>query len=68
MEFGRVFGVPENATPDVSFALNPLSKQGAKLGTTAKAVMEGLPTPIRATLLQTETVEAEQRNFLLAYL
>jgi len=67
MEFGReVFGVPGNATQPVSFAPNQLIKQGAKLVTCAEDVIEELPTPIRAALLQAEKPEAEQRNLLAA--
>ncbi len=67
MEFGReVFGVPGNATQPVSFAPNQLIKQGAKLATCAEDVIEELPTPIRAALLQAERAEAEQRNLLAA--
>jgi DNA processing protein len=67
MEFGReVFGVPGNVTQEVSFAPNQLIKQGAKLVTNAEDVIEELPTPIRAALLQVETVESEQRNLLVA--
>jgi DNA processing protein len=67
MEFGReVFGVPGNATQPVSFAPNQLIKQGAKLATCAEDVIEELPTPIRAALLQAERPEAEQRNLLAA--
>lgn len=65
MEFGReVFGVPGNATQEVSFAPNQLIKQGAKLVTSAEDVIEELPTPVRAALLQAEVVESEQRNLL----
>jgi DNA processing protein len=60
-----VFGVPGNLTQDVSFAPNQLIKQEAKLVTSAEDVIEELPTPIRAALLQAEPVEAEQRNLLL---
>ena len=67
MEFGReVFGVPGNVTQPVSFAPNQLIKQGAKLVTCAEDVIEELPTPIRAALLQAEKPEAEQRNLLAA--
>jgi DNA processing protein len=67
MEFGReVFGVPGNVTQPVSFAPNQLIKQGAKLVTGAEDVIEELPTPIRAMLVQAEQPEAEQRNLLLA--
>ena len=67
MEFGReVFGVPGNATQPVSFAPNQLIKQGAKLVTGAEDVIEELPTPVRAVLVQAEQPEAEQRNLLAA--
>jgi DNA processing protein len=67
MEFGReVFGVPGNVTQPVSFAPNQLIKQGAKLVTCAEDVIEELPTPVRAALLQAEQPEAEQRNLLAA--
>ena len=67
MELGReVFGVPGNVTQPVSFAPNQLIKQGAKLVTSAEDVIEELPTPIRAALLQAEKPEAEQRNLLAA--
>src|SRR6266849_7921219 len=67
MEFGReVFGVPGNVTQPVSFAPNQLIKQGAKLVTCAADVIEELPTPVRAALLQAEQPEAEQRNLLAA--
>jgi DNA processing protein len=67
MEFGReVFGVPGNVTQPVSFAPNQLIKQGAKLVTNGEDVIEELPTPVRAALLQAEQPEAEQRNLLLA--
>jgi DNA processing protein len=65
MEFGReVFGVPGNVP--VSFAPNQLIKQGAKLVTNGEDVIEELPTPVRAALVQAEQPEAEQRNLLLA--
>jgi len=67
MDFGReVFGVPGNATQPVSFAPNQLIKQGAKLVTCAEDVIEELPTPVRAALVQAEKPEAEQRNLLAA--
>jgi DNA processing protein len=67
MEFGReVFGVPGNVTQPVSFAPNQLIKQGAKLVTCGADVIEELPTPVRAALLQAEAPEAEQRNLLVA--
>ena len=67
MEFGReVFGVPGNVTQPVSFAPNQLIKQGAKLVTCAADVIEELPTPVRAALVQAEQPESEQRNLLAA--
>src|SRR5208282_3960127 len=67
MEFGReVFGVPGNVTQAVSFAPNQLIKQGAKLVTNAEDVIEELPTPVRAALVQAERPESEQRNLLAA--
>jgi DNA processing protein len=67
MEFGReVFGVPVNVTQETSFAPNQLIKQGAKLVTSAQDVIEELPTPIRAALVQAEALESEQRNLLAA--
>jgi len=66
MEFGReVFGVPGNVTQSVSFAPNQLIKQGAKLVTNAEDVIEELPTPVRAALVQAEKPEAEQRSLLV---
>jgi len=65
MEFGReVFGVPGNATQEVSFAPNLLIKQGAKLVTGAADVIEELPTPVRSALVQAEAVEQAQLNLL----
>lgn len=65
MEFGReVFGVPGNVTQETSFAPNQLIKQGAKLVTSAEEVIEDLPTPMRAALVQAEAVSSEQRNLL----
>jgi DNA processing protein len=65
MEFGReVFGVPGNVTQEMSFAPNQLIKQGAKLVTSAEDVIEELPTPVRAALVQAEEVGSEQRNLL----
>jgi DNA processing protein len=67
MEFGReVFAVPGNVTQPVSFAPNQLIKQGAKLVTNGEDVIEELPTPVRAALVQAERPEAEQRNLLAA--
>jgi len=67
MEFGReVFGVPGNVTQPVSFAPNQLIKQGAKLVTCAADVIEELPTPVRAALMQAEQPKAEQRKLLAA--
>jgi DNA processing protein len=48
----------------VSFAPNQLIKQGAKPVTYAEDVIEELPTPVRAALVQAEQPEAEQRNLL----
>ena len=63
MEFGReVFGVPGNATQEMSFAPNQLIKQGAKRVMGAEHVIEELPTPVRATLVQAEAVGTEQRT------
>jgi len=65
MEFGReVFGVPGNVTQETSFAPNQLIKQGAKLVTSAEDVIEELPTPVRAALMQAEAIGSEQRNLL----
>lgn len=58
--------MPGNVTQPVSFAPNLLIKQGAKLVVNAKDVIEELPTPIRAALVQAERPEAEQRNLLAA--
>jgi DNA processing protein len=67
MEFGcEVFGVPGNVTQEVTFGPNQLIKQGAKLVTGGEDVIEELPTPVRAALVQAEAVEAEQRNLLAA--
>jgi DNA processing protein len=67
MKFGReVFGVPGNVTQETSFAPNQLIKQGAKLVTSAEDVIEELPTPVRAVLVQAEALESEQRNLLAA--
>jgi DNA processing protein len=67
MEFGReVFGVPGNVTQAVRFAPNQLIRQGAKLVTNGEDVIEDLPTPVRAALVQAEKPEAAQRNLLLA--
>jgi DNA processing protein len=43
---------------------NQLIKQGAKLVTNAEDVIEELPTPVRAALVQAEAIESEQRNLL----
>lgn len=67
MEFGReVFGVPGNVTQTVSYAPNLLIKQGAKLVVNAEDVIEELPTPVRAVLVQAERQDSEQRNLLAA--
>lgn len=49
----------------MSFAPNPLIKQGAKLVSGAEEVMEELPTPVRAALVQAERPEAAPRNLLV---
>jgi DNA processing protein len=67
MEFGReVFGVPRNIPREMSFASNQLIKQGAKLVTNAEDVIEELPTPIRAALVQAGAMKSEQRNLFAA--
>jgi DNA processing protein len=67
MEFGReVFGVPGNATQPVSFAPNQLIKQGAKLVTCAEDVIEELPMPVRAALVQPMQPGDGQTNLLVA--
>jgi predicted Rossmann fold nucleotide-binding protein DprA/Smf involved in DNA uptake len=64
MESGRgVFGWP-GMRQDVRFLQNQLIEQGAKRVTAAEDVIEERPTPIRAALVETEAVEAEQRNLL----
>jgi DNA processing protein len=45
-----------------------LIKQRAKLVSNADDVIEELPTPVRAALVQAEQPEAEQRNLLAAAL
>jgi DNA processing protein len=65
MDFGReVYGVPGNVTQSVSYAPNLLIKQGAKLVVNADDVIEELPTPVRAALVDAQRPEAEQRNLL----
>jgi DNA processing protein len=65
MEFGREApGEPGSVTEEVSFAPNQLIKQGAKLVTNAEDVIEELPTPVRAALVQAEAVESQHRNLL----
>jgi DNA processing protein len=61
-----VFGVPGNVTQPVTLAPNQLIRQGAKLVTNGADVIEELPTPLRAALVQAEQPEAEQRNLLAA--
>jgi DNA processing protein len=58
--------VPGNVTQPVSFAPHQLIKQGAKLVTNADDVIEELPTPVRAALVQAEQPKAEQQNPLAA--
>jgi len=41
-------------------------KQGAKFATSAEDVMEALPTPVRAVLVQAEALESQPRNLLAA--
>ena len=53
-------------TEEVSFAPNQLIKQGTKLVTSAEDVIEELPTPVRAVLVQAEELESQQRNLLAA--
>ena len=66
MEFGReVFGVPGNATQEVSFGPNQLIKQGAKLVTSWEDVVEELPTPVRAELMPVESVSHDERAALV---
>jgi predicted Rossmann fold nucleotide-binding protein DprA/Smf involved in DNA uptake len=49
----------DNVTEEVSFAPNPLIKQGAKLVTSAEDVIEELPTPVRAALVPAQAVGAD---------
>jgi predicted Rossmann fold nucleotide-binding protein DprA/Smf involved in DNA uptake len=53
-------------TQPVTLAPNQLIRQGAKLVTNGADVIEELPTPVRAALVQAEQPEAEQRNLLAA--
>jgi len=65
MDFGReVYGVPGNVTQRVSYAPNLLIKQGAKLVVNADDVIEELPKPVRAALVNAQRPESEQRNLL----
>jgi predicted Rossmann fold nucleotide-binding protein DprA/Smf involved in DNA uptake len=67
MEFGReVFDLPGDATQPVRFAPNQLIKQGAKLVTNAEGLMEGLPTPVRAALVNLMQPGTGQANLLVA--
>jgi DNA processing protein len=50
----------------MSFVPNQLSKQGAKLVTSADDGIEELPTPVRAVLVEAEAAESRQRNLLAA--
>jgi predicted Rossmann fold nucleotide-binding protein DprA/Smf involved in DNA uptake len=45
-----------NAMQEMSFASSQLIKQGAKLVTSAEDMIEDLPTPIRAALVQAEAM------------
>jgi len=52
MEYGReVCGVPGNVTQPVSFAPNQLIKSRAEIVTNGDDVIEELPTPVRAMLV-----------------
>jgi DNA processing protein len=67
MEFGReVFDLPGDATQPVRFAPNQLIKQGAKLVTNAEGLMEELPTPVRAALVNLMQPGTGQANLLVA--
>jgi len=55
-----------SACPGTSPSPGVSRKQGAKLITCAAEVIEELPTPLRAALLQAQQPEAEQRNLLAA--
>jgi predicted Rossmann fold nucleotide-binding protein DprA/Smf involved in DNA uptake len=57
-QFGSPEGVFRASLPalESSFAPNQLIKQGAKLVTSAEDVIEELPTPVRAVLVQAEAV------------
>jgi len=62
MEYNRqVYGVPGNITNPKSHAPNTLIKQGAKLVESWEDVVEELPTPVRAEILErlAESVSAE---------
>jgi DNA processing protein len=53
MEYNRqVYGIPGNITNPKSHAPNTLIKQGAKLVETWEDVIEELPTPVRAEILE----------------
>src|ERR1035438_10745687 len=65
MEFGReVFAVPGNVTQAGRLAPNQLIRQGTKLVTNGADVIEDLPAPVRAMLVQGEQTEGELRNLL----
>jgi len=67
MEFGReVFDLPGDVTQPVRFAPNQLIKQGAKLVTNAEGLMEELPTPVRAALVNLMQPGTGQANLLVA--
>jgi DNA processing protein len=55
-----------NGTRPVSFAPNPLIKQGGKLASCWEDVIEPLSTPARAELLPVEAPAADERATLLA--
>ncbi len=67
MESGReVFGVPGNATQAYSFGPTRLIKQGAKLVTGWKDLVEEPPTDIRAEIVAVEEVSREERATLIS--
>ncbi|MGH9863278.1 MAG: DNA-processing protein DprA [Candidatus Acidiferrales bacterium] len=70
MEYNRqVYGVPGNITNPKSHAPNTLIKQGAKLVESWEDVVEELPTPVRAEILErlaaSEPAAAEQKSLPL---
>jgi DNA processing protein len=66
LEFGReVYGAPGNATQPSRHGPNQLIKPGAKLVTSGKDMIEGLPTPVRPELLPVEVANSEERAALV---